>query len=712
MKEYSEWVAGLRHRPTIFDAEAILKKDYPLKLPDRRYLHMWNSPEISEFRGVQTNINAFEEKQARVEAEQAQIKQIGREQGLNTVDITQVADILSRQERSMTAMQQSMADLGAVHMQQEAGRRQEMQSMFERLAVGQAGAENRARVVEEANQRNVDMLMADRDRVHTTAASAGSVVNNNVDNTQIDSSTHVHQTFVDQNVHNQMLSLVQHNSHQFGAYMQQNNMNQEQMMTLLHRFATQRPEAIIHYLPSPEASTMMQIDSAPPPAPEHAPLAIRQNRGVIRTAAPADPPTNPQQPGLPPDPPPPPGGWAGVLPGPSRAIRTPAPERFDPISGTRGRSLAVKAAPAVSVPVVAPAPVVAQAPVAPTPAPAPVPTIGDAQHFRMQTPPRATTTDVPKRAAPAKPKPRAKSRVPDDVEQVPVAAKPRGRSARRKADEEDPRIDPKQIPPRSRSRQKPAPEEPDSVPVPRPRSSSRKAQPTKSDETPFPKSRSASRKPLGADADMPDRVPAPKPRGRSNSAIPLHDYEATPVPRGRSTSRKVPPAPSDETPFPKSRSASRKPLEADAEMSDVIPQHVPKKKPISVRLKLHQPRGKRRVAAAVAADPAPESATISKIAQVLAPDVLTIPKATPARAPKMAKIPEAPPQGNRQMKVQKVNLKGVIKDYGSLKNKPLIAKLMQNLDAGFQEIDKQAQRKRRVKNVQIMHDLRDPIAVA
>ena len=78
----------------------------------------------------------------------------------------------------------------------------------------------------------------------------------------------------------------------------------------------------------------------------------------------------------------------------------------------------------------------------------------------------------------------------------------------------------------------------------------------------------------------------------------------------------------------------------------------------------------------------------------------------------MAKIPEAPPQGNRQMKVQKVNLKGVIMDYGSLKKKPLMAKLQQHLDAGFQEIDKQAQRKRRVKNIQIMHDLRDPIAVA
>ena len=45
--------------------------------------------------GVQTNINAFEDRQATAVAEQAQINQIGREQGLNTVDISQVADILS-----------------------------------------------------------------------------------------------------------------------------------------------------------------------------------------------------------------------------------------------------------------------------------------------------------------------------------------------------------------------------------------------------------------------------------------------------------------------------------------------------------------------------------------------------------------------------------------------------------------------------------------
>ena len=197
---------------------------------------MWNSPEISVFRGIQTNINAFEEKQAKAGAEDAQMKQIGRDQGMNTIDMSQVADVLSRQERGMDAVRQSMADLNAAHAQQEEGRRLETQSLLERLAVGQAGAENRARIAEEVSRRRIDMLTEDRDKVMATAAAAagagaggggGGVVNNNVDNRQVDSSTHYHQTVVDQNTHNQMVSLIQKNIPQFGAYMQQNNMNQE-----------------------------------------------------------------------------------------------------------------------------------------------------------------------------------------------------------------------------------------------------------------------------------------------------------------------------------------------------------------------------------------------------------------------------------------------------------------------------------------------------
>ena len=133
-----------------------------------------------------------------------------------------------------------MADLYSVHMQQEEGRRQEVQSKFERLAVGHAGAETRAHIAEQASRNMTNMLLEDRNRVQATTAAAGGIVNN-VDNRQV-----------------------------------------------------QRPEMTIQYLRPDEP--MMQVGPSPtplPPPPESAPLAIRQNRGVIRQAAPADHPHQP-----------------------------------------------------------------------------------------------------------------------------------------------------------------------------------------------------------------------------------------------------------------------------------------------------------------------------------------------------------------------------------------------------------------------------------
>ena len=488
MKDYSEWVAGLRHRPTIFDAEEVLKKDYPLKLPDRRYIHMWNSPEISEFRGVQTNINAFEDRQATAVAEHAQIMQIGREQGLNTVDISQVADILSRQERGMSALNQSVADLNTVHARQEEGRRQEMQSMFERLAVGQAGAENRANVAQQASQNMVDMLMADRGRVMSTVTNAGGVVNN-VDSRQVDSSTHYHQTFVDQTTHNRMLQLIQDNQQQFGTYMQQQNLNQDQMMGLLHRYASQRPEMTIQYLRPDADVPMLQAGPSPMPSPEDT-LAIRQNRGVVRAATgPAM--VNPQPPGPPgPGPGPSPPGAGANLPSGAGPIRPLGPERYGPWSGTQKkyRPPSRAAAAAAAIPKEAPRPpppVQEPVPVAPTPEPIPVPTIGA----------RAKTPEALKKG----PKPRAKAAA-QEQELVPQAVhKPRGRLAKR--DEEDPRL----VPPRSKSREAPP------------------------------------------GSDIPDRIPQVKPRARSAKKAP--DASETPVEPKRAKSRSKTPA-HKETPFP------------------------------------------------------------------------------------------------------------------------------------------------------------------
>ena len=62
-----------------------------------------------------------------------------------------------------------------------------------------------------------------------------------------------------------------------------------------------------------------------------------------------------------------------------------------------------------------------------------------------------------------------------------------------------------------------------------------------------------------------------------------------------------------------------------------------------------------------------KNSKISKIAQALAPDVLTVPTVAPGKKVKGDRIPAAGPQGNRQPKVTKVQIKGVIKGYGMLK---------------------------------------------
>jgi len=81
MKErsYEGLVAGMRERPTIFDAEEVLRKDYKVKFPDRRAITMWNTPEISQFRGVQEEMDEEEERRYNAQVEHLEIRREGRQ---------------------------------------------------------------------------------------------------------------------------------------------------------------------------------------------------------------------------------------------------------------------------------------------------------------------------------------------------------------------------------------------------------------------------------------------------------------------------------------------------------------------------------------------------------------------------------------------------------------------------------------------------------
>ena len=64
MKErnYEALMAGMRKVSTITDAEELIRNQPKIKLPDRRSIALWNSPELGPFRGVSEDLHAAEER--------------------------------------------------------------------------------------------------------------------------------------------------------------------------------------------------------------------------------------------------------------------------------------------------------------------------------------------------------------------------------------------------------------------------------------------------------------------------------------------------------------------------------------------------------------------------------------------------------------------------------------------------------------------------
>ena len=101
MKErnYEALVAGMHKKETFEGAEEAIRKDFKLKLHDRRYIHMWNSPEISQFRGVQELMDKQEATRGVVDREKAEIRQVAREQDVPTPDMSSVHEALHAQRQ-------------------------------------------------------------------------------------------------------------------------------------------------------------------------------------------------------------------------------------------------------------------------------------------------------------------------------------------------------------------------------------------------------------------------------------------------------------------------------------------------------------------------------------------------------------------------------------------------------------------------------------
>ncbi len=76
---------------------------------------MRNSPEISQFRGVQEVMDKQEATRGVVEQEKADIQRVAREQDVPTPDMSYVHEAMQAQRQQASAFSEHMADMVKVH---------------------------------------------------------------------------------------------------------------------------------------------------------------------------------------------------------------------------------------------------------------------------------------------------------------------------------------------------------------------------------------------------------------------------------------------------------------------------------------------------------------------------------------------------------------------------------------------------------------------
>jgi hypothetical protein len=147
-RRYESLVAWMRDRPRIFDAEDVLRKDYKVRFPDRRAITLWNTPEISQFRGVQEAHDDMEERQHNAQLEQMELRRAARSSETSIPDMEFVAAEVMRSRQSEGALRQAVAGQSAAHEQQLPGVQEDTQAQMTRLATEAAAAGKRSELAE------------------------------------------------------------------------------------------------------------------------------------------------------------------------------------------------------------------------------------------------------------------------------------------------------------------------------------------------------------------------------------------------------------------------------------------------------------------------------------------------------------------------------------------------------------------------------------
>ncbi len=313
MKErnYEALMAGMRKVPTITDAEELIRNQPKIKLPDRRSIALWNSPELGQFRGVSEDLDAAEERRHKAQLEQLEIKKASRDGDVAVPDMNFVHEALRANQQHQATMQQHAADLSGVVQQQQRGMKADMLDAMERLMQSQAEAQNRARIAEEVGKGFTDLLMDDRARLGRLVEAAGlqqpqmdnSVVNNTVIN-----------NMAEQSDHRELIDAMRMHSQQIGQHMQEQNVTAVEAAKHVAEALRNTPAApVFQIYPQLPQEVGGLSGNPPPPPPPGAGAVTTEQRRARKATAPYDQPMAAMPVAYGPPPPPAPGSMGAIL---------------------------------------------------------------------------------------------------------------------------------------------------------------------------------------------------------------------------------------------------------------------------------------------------------------------------------------------------------------------------------------------------------------
>jgi hypothetical protein len=124
--------------------------DYKVRFPEYRAITLWNTPEISQFRGVQEGMDDEEERRHNAQLEQLELRRAASVSETSMPDMKFVAAEVMRSRQSESALRDAMAGQAAAHAQQLRGMQEETQAQMTRLATEAAAASKRTELAAHA----------------------------------------------------------------------------------------------------------------------------------------------------------------------------------------------------------------------------------------------------------------------------------------------------------------------------------------------------------------------------------------------------------------------------------------------------------------------------------------------------------------------------------------------------------------------------------